>query len=396
VHRCTPVAPPKRKRRLSRRSSSASVSSIFSLRRRKPSYACKSIIKTRLLKNYSADLDEDEETLLSQPVQQRYNQYYMQAIRREIDCLKQLSMTYSCEFGKDQLGRNSKTTNESSSRSIRNWSRRSSSRSSNSSNLHEEEDEWQYILQLHHVLEDARYIHMITEYCPNSMDLYDFLHANNHPQHSSAESLAQPEHLATRIIQQVLHALSYCHDRGIAHRDIKPENILIKSKPKLQIKLIDFGLARPFSEDQRMKSSVGTVYYVAPEVLAGHANYDEKCDVWSTGVILFLLLTGRLPFFADTESQTLKLVQRGQLDFDASTTTPASQQCTRSLLRVDATQRPSARQALHHEWITASANRSNSSTMRLSGLFRRLSQKKGYRGCLGNPSQDTEESMVDV
>jgi calcium-dependent protein kinase len=88
------------------------------------------------------------------------------------------------------------------------------------------------------------------------------------------------------IIKQVLSGIAYCHDKDVAHRDLKPENILI-SKSK-QIKIIDFGLSTRFYSLDRMNLNIGTLAYRAPEVF--EMDYDEKCDMWSIGVILYMLL----------------------------------------------------------------------------------------------------------
>lgn len=83
----------------------------------------------------------------------------------------------------------------------------------------------------------------------------------------------------------------YCHENNIVHRDLKPENLLYESsKPGSAIKVVDFGTSRLFDPDKKMSQKIGTPYYIAPEVLDN--NYDEKCDIWSCGVILFILLSG--------------------------------------------------------------------------------------------------------
>jgi calcium-dependent protein kinase len=86
-----------------------------------------------------------------------------------------------------------------------------------------------------------------------------------------------------------LSAISYCHEQKVAHRDLKPENILIDPKQKGAIKVIDFGTAHLFDPQKSMHQMYGTAYYIAPEILEG--NYDEKCDLWSIGVILYIMLS---------------------------------------------------------------------------------------------------------
>ena len=85
------------------------------------------------------------------------------------------------------------------------------------------------------------------------------------------------------------------HKHNIVHRDLKPENLLLDSKEKnASLKVIDFGTSRKFGSNKKMTKLLGTPYYIAPEVL--NSNYDEKCDVWSCGVILYILLCGYPPF----------------------------------------------------------------------------------------------------
>jgi len=97
------------------------------------------------------------------------------------------------------------------------------------------------------------------------------------------------------VTKQILQAIAYCHAQNVAHRDLKPENVLIDTKNKGSIKVIDFGTSHAYdTENHTMHQIYGTPYYIAPEVLVG--NYDEKCDLWSIGVILYIMMCGRPPF----------------------------------------------------------------------------------------------------
>jgi calcium-dependent protein kinase len=92
-------------------------------------------------------------------------------------------------------------------------------------------------------------------------------------------------------MSQLLSAVNYCHKRGIVHRDLKPENIMFVSRDEhATIKLIDFGTAAIVDSERNFSTRMGSPYYIAPEVLK--KNYNEKCDVWSCGVILYILLCG--------------------------------------------------------------------------------------------------------
>lgn len=119
---------------------------------------------------------------------------------------------------------------------------------------------------------------------------------------------------ARAIFVSIMQALNYCHSNGICHRDLKPENFLFLTKADdSPIKVIDFGLSILFDETKKtgsakvsMKTKAGTPYYISPEVLAG--SYDQSCDIWSAGVILYILLSGVPPFFGDTDPEILESV----------------------------------------------------------------------------------------
>jgi len=108
---------------------------------------------------------------------------------------------------------------------------------------------------------------------------------------------------------KLFSAVAYLHKNGIIHRDIKPENFIFKDKTKnSEIKIIDFGLSRKYEPNQhrRLSSMVGTPLYVAPEVLK--ENYDYRCDNWSLGVLIYQLLCGYPPFYAQTRKQVFKCI----------------------------------------------------------------------------------------
>lgn len=104
--------------------------------------------------------------------------------------------------------------------------------------------------------------------------------------------------------------MAYLHSKKIAHRDIKPENVLFVSNDSLDVKLLDFGNSRKMGENQGMNGVYGTAFYVAPEVHAG--KYTEKCDMWSVGVILYMLLSGNPPFNGSSDLHILQAVKNGQ------------------------------------------------------------------------------------
>lgn len=112
-----------------------------------------------------------------------------------------------------------------------------------------------------------------------------------------------------------MSAVSYCHSLGIVHRDLKPENILIDKELNNTLKLIDFGTSVQYSKDREILNQVhGTSYYIAPEVL--NKKYDERCDIWSIGVILYILLSGKPPFDGDDDDQITEQVKKGNYSMD--------------------------------------------------------------------------------
>lgn len=153
-------------------------------------------------------------------------------------------------------------------------------------------------------------------------------------------------------MKPLLEAIAHCHRNGVAHRDIKPDNVMFDSRQRL--KLADFGSAEWCGEGRGMKGVVGTPYYVAPEVLSGN-EYTEKVDVWSAGVILYVMLAGVPPFYGDSAAEIFEAVLRGNLRFPTRifrTVSPAAKDLLRKMICKDVSRRLSAEQALRHPWIT--------------------------------------------
>ena len=133
--------------------------------------------------------------------------------------------------------------------------------------------------------------------------------------------LSQKKHFREDTIRELMRnlvtGLKHCHDRGIMHRDLKPENLILKQKRQVHdIKIIDFGLASFINVDSYLYRRCGTPGYVAPEILVlEDTKYDEKCDIFSAGVIFFMLMTGRSPFQSRNYKKVLKLNKRCKIDF---------------------------------------------------------------------------------
>ena len=160
------------------------------------------------------------------------------------------------------------------------------------------------IMRLYEVFQDEKYIYLVTELCEGG-ELFDEILARGMFNETDAAF----------ILKQVLSAVAYCHSKKVAHRDIKPENILIDNKDKLTIKLIDFGTSQVFENEEKMELVMGSAYYIAPEILTG--KYNEKCDIWSIGVILYILLSGKPPFNGDNDQVIMDKVKTGKFKFNS-------------------------------------------------------------------------------
>jgi len=162
------------------------------------------------------------------------------------------------------------------------------------------------------------------------------------------------EYQVATIMNQILSAVNYCHKNKVVHRDLKPENIMYESKKDdAVLKVIDFGTSQAFQVGETLHKPLGTCYYVAPEVLK--KEYNEKCDIWSCGVIMFFLLCGHPPFMGSTEKRILERVLLGHFDFDESEwagITPGAKELIRKMLEYEPSKRISAEEALNDRWFT--------------------------------------------
>jgi len=164
------------------------------------------------------------------------------------------------------------------------------------------------IIKLYEVYEDSRYVYLIMEECTGG-ELFDRIYDR------ITKKNLYTEKEAAAIFKQYMSAVCHCHSQQICHRDLKPENLLfLNNSPDSPLKVIDFGLSKIYTSDNhRMSTKVGTAYYVSPEVLEG--NYDEKCDIWSSGVILYILLTGEPPFNGPNDNEIYRRISKKKFSF---------------------------------------------------------------------------------
>ena len=191
---------------------------------------------------------------------------------------------------------------------------------------------------------DDRYFHIVTEYLSGG----DLLTGMSRKKNYSERDIAL-------VINKLLSAISHIHANGIVHRDLKPENILFETPHEdSDIKIIDFGVSRQFFQaNDDLNSIVGTPYYVAPEVLSG--KYDKKVDIWSIGIIMYVLMTGKPPFNANSKAELFAKIKTKDIPFpvkrDKSYYSSESVDLLNLLTKKDPSERTSALEALNHPWF---------------------------------------------
>lgn len=199
------------------------------------------------------------------------------------------------------------------------------------------------IMQIHEFYDDNTNFYIVSEYCQGG-ELFDKI----------TEKGCFSEKNAAPLMKQLLSAICYCHQNNIVHRDLKPENILLdnKNEENPTIKLIDWGGARFFSKQKKMTKVNGTPYYIAPEVIS--EVYDEKCDIWSAGVILYVLLCGYPPFNGETDKDIMNAVTKGEFDFpdeEWSVVSKEGKDIIKKMLTYDPKKRIGALECLADPWF---------------------------------------------
>ncbi|KAI3786308.1 hypothetical protein L1987_39899 [Smallanthus sonchifolius] len=199
------------------------------------------------------------------------------------------------------------------------------------------------LIQFYDAYEDNDHVYIVMELCEGG-ELLDLIL-------SRGGKFTEDE--SKNVTVQILNVVAFCHLQGVVHRDLKPENFLLKTKDDdLQLKAIDFGLSDFVKPDEKLNDIVGSAYYVAPEVLL--RSYDTEADVWSIGVISYILLCGSRPFWARTESGIFRAVLKTVPSFIETawaSLSPQAKDFVKGLLNKDPRKRLTAAQALSHPWI---------------------------------------------
>ncbi|KAK1357663.1 Calcium-dependent protein kinase [Heracleum sosnowskyi] len=205
------------------------------------------------------------------------------------------------------------------------------------------------VVQFYNAFEDDSYVYIAMELCEGG-ELLDRILAKKSSRYTEKD--------AARVVRQMLKVAAECHLHGLVHRDMKPENFLFKSpKEESALKATDFGLSDFIRPGKKFHDIVGSAYYVAPEVLKRKSG--PESDVWSIGVITYILLCGRRPFWDKTEDGIFKEVLRNKPDFRRKpwpTISNGAKDFVKKLLVKEPRARYTAAQALSHPWVREGGN----------------------------------------
>jgi len=205
------------------------------------------------------------------------------------------------------------------------------------------------VMRLYCTFEDSSKIYIVSELCTGG-ELFDAI----------IKKGSFEESVCVNLSRQMLSAVCYLHNASICHRDLKPENFLFTEPceddlSNASIKMIDFGTAKDFNENQ-LKTKVCTLHYVAPEILSrADRPYTQACDIWSLGVIIYLMHSGYLPFSAESDGEVLRMIRKGTFDYEPAeawaNTSEMAIDLINKMLVTAAQQRYTASQVAGHPWF---------------------------------------------
>ncbi|XP_036906032.1 serine/threonine-protein kinase 33 isoform X1 [Sturnira hondurensis] len=240
----------------------------------------------------------------------------------------------------------------------------------------------EHIIHLEQVFETPKKMYLVMELCEDG-ELKEILNKKGH----------FSENETRWIIQSLASAIAYLHNNDIVHRDLKLENIMVKSsfiddhnEMNLNIKVTDFGLAvkKQGGSEAMMQTTCGTPMYMAPEVINAH-DYSQQCDIWSIGVIMYILLCGEPPFLASSEEKLFELIRKGELHFDGpvwDSISDCAKSVLKQLMKVDPAHRITAKELLDNQWLTGNTH----SSARPTNVLEMMKEWKN------NPGSDEENA----
>ncbi|KAG7276679.1 hypothetical protein CRUP_032028 [Coryphaenoides rupestris] len=252
-----------------------------------------------------------------------------------------------------------------------------------------------HIIHLKEVFETPKNMYLVTELCDGG-DLKELLQQKGH----------FTEEESRHIITSLARAIVYLHKKDIVHRDLKLGNILLKGSHQgdehgINIKVTDFGLSVKrggVGRESMMKATCGTPIYMAPEVITGH-EYSQQCDVWSIGVIMYMLLCGDAPFISSSEEKLFEKIKKGELRFSGSvwdTISDAAKTVLSCLLKVDPAHRITANELVDNPWITGDTSHPATPTnvLEMMRLYRDHPDAEGEERAGGESS--LSQSLEDI
>ncbi|CAL9122658.1 unnamed protein product [Musa textilis] len=198
------------------------------------------------------------------------------------------------------------------------------------------------IVEFKGAYEDRNSVNLVMELCAGG-ELFDRIIAKGH----------YSERAAAAICRAIVNVVNICHFMGVMHRDLKPENFLLATNDEdAMLKATDFGLSVFIEEGKVYRDIVGSAYYIAPEVLK--QRYGKEIDIWSAGVILYILLSGVPPFWAETERGIFDAILKGDIDFESApwpSISGSAKDLVMKMLKQDPKKRITAAQVLQHPWL---------------------------------------------
>jgi len=205
------------------------------------------------------------------------------------------------------------------------------------------------IIALHEMIEAGNKLYFVMELVTGG-ELFDRI----------VEKGSYSEEDAKILVRKIVSAIEYLHKQNIAHRDLKPENLLVKSvEDDTEVKIADFGLSKIIDKDKMMQTACGTPGYVAPEVLNAEG-YDKEVDMWSVGVITYILLCGFPPFYSESVPEVFEQIMKAEYDYPEEYWDEISAEAKDfidHLLVVDVAKRLTAEQSLNHPWLRQSSKK---------------------------------------